>query len=182
MNQIHARFQLEAKRGDIFLGLLPLAHVYELLAESAALLIGIPIGYSTALTLLDTMPKVKTGTLGDARQLCPSAMTAVPLILDRVRKGIMDKVALNSPIQIAMFNHCVKYKRRWMNRGYRCPIVDAIVFKKVAAAMGGNLRAMISGGAPLSAGEFLRGFSDNFLSWIFFYFKTPTSSFALLLV
>lgn len=99
------------------------------------------------------MPKVKTGTLGDARQLCPSAMTAVPLILDRVRKGIMDKVALNSPIQIALFNTSVRYKRKWMNRGYRCPIVDAVVFKKVGLAMGGKLRAMISGGAPLSAGK-----------------------------
>jgi long-chain acyl-CoA synthetase len=99
------------------------------------------------------MPKVMTGTLGDARTLCPSAMTAVPLILDRVRKGIMDKVNAGSPVQIAIFNHCVKYKRRWATRGWRTPICDAIVFKKVALAMGGKLRAMISGGAPLSAGK-----------------------------
>lgn len=99
------------------------------------------------------MPKVMTGTMGDARTLCPSAMSAVPLILDRVRKGIMDKVNAGTPVQIAIFNHCVNYKRRWASRGWRTPICDAIVFKKVALAMGGKLRAMISGGAPLSAGK-----------------------------
>jgi long-chain acyl-CoA synthetase len=56
----------------MFLGLLPLAHVYELLAESAAMLIGIPIGYSTPLTLLDSSLKVMPGTQGDATTLIPT--------------------------------------------------------------------------------------------------------------
>jgi len=137
---------------DVFLGLLPLAHVYELLAETICLCLGVPIGYSTALTLLDTSLKVKAGTMGDARALEPTAMTAVPLILDRVRKGITDKMSKESAVKKALFEYCVNYKRRWVRRGYRTPIVDKIIFKKVAALMGGKMRAMISGGAPLSPG------------------------------
>ncbi|XP_070496275.1 fatty acid CoA ligase Acsl3-like [Chironomus tepperi] len=143
---------------DVFLGLLPLAHVYELLAETICLCLGVPIGYSTALTLLDSSLKVKAGTMGDARALEPTAMTAVPLILDRVRKGITDKMSKESAVKKALFDYCVNYKRRWVRRGYRTPIVDKIIFKKVAALMGGRLRAMISGGAPLSPDthEFIR--------------------------
>ena len=138
--------------GDMFLGLLPLAHVYELLAESISLCVGVPIGYSTALTLLDSSAKVMAGTMGDARALEPTVMTTVPLILDRVRKGVTDKMSKESAVKQALFNYCVNYKRRWVRRGYRTPIVDKIIFKKVAALMGGKMRAMISGGAPLSPG------------------------------
>ena len=126
-----------------------------MLAESISLCLGVPIGYSTALTLLDSSAKIMTGTMGDARALCPTAMTAVPLILDRVRKGITDKMSKESALKKALFQYCVNYKRRWVRRGYRTPIADAIIFKKVAAAMGGKMRAMISGGAPLSPGNFI---------------------------
>ncbi|KAG5667921.1 hypothetical protein PVAND_015886 [Polypedilum vanderplanki] len=141
---------LEVYDNDVFLGLLPLAHVYELLAESAIMLVGVPIGYSTPLTLLDSSPRIMTGTMGDGRVLSPTAMTSVPLILDRVRKGIFDKISKESPIKKALFEYCLKYKTRWVRRGYRTPIVDGVVFKKVAALLGGRMRAMVSGGAPLS--------------------------------
>lgn len=72
-------------------------------------------------------------------------MTTVPLILDRVRKGIMDKINSEKPIKVALVTWCLRYKRRWTTRGWRTPIVDKIVVSKIAAAMGGNMRAMISG-------------------------------------
>jgi long-chain acyl-CoA synthetase len=156
---------VDVRDTDVFLGVLPLAHVYELLAESASMLVGekinlkiieqnfeifnfsgVGIGYSTPLTLLDTSAKIMTGTLGDSRVLMPTVMTAVPLILDRVRKGITDKMSKESAIKRELFNYCLKYKARWVRRGFRTPIVDAVVFKKVAALLGGRMRAMISGG------------------------------------
>jgi Long-chain acyl-CoA synthetases (AMP-forming) len=72
---------------DVFLGYLPLAHVFELLSESVCLLCGVAIGYSTPLTMIDTSSKIKRGTKGDASVLHPTALTAVPLILDRIYKG-----------------------------------------------------------------------------------------------
>ncbi|KAG5667342.1 hypothetical protein PVAND_015325 [Polypedilum vanderplanki] len=135
---------------DVFLGLLPLAHCYELLAECSAMLAGVPIGYSTPLTLIDSSPKIMKGCIGDARVLKPTVMTSVPLLLDRIVKGIRDKVNSGPAIRRALFGFCYKYKNKWMQKGYSTPIVDAIVFKKVAAIIGGKMRAMISGGAPLS--------------------------------
>jgi len=51
------------------------------------LLYGVPMGYSSPLTLTDRSSKVKRGTLGDVSVLQPTLMPAVPLILDRIYKG-----------------------------------------------------------------------------------------------
>lgn len=37
---------------DIYMAFLPLAHVLELIAESMCMLFGIPVGYSTPLTMV----------------------------------------------------------------------------------------------------------------------------------
>lgn len=58
---------------------LPLAHVFELLAESVCLLTGVPIGYSTPTTLIDTSSKIMRGSRGDASVLKPTCMTTVPV-------------------------------------------------------------------------------------------------------
>lgn len=131
---------------DILLGFLPLAHVFELLAESVCLLTGVPIGYSSPNTLIDSSTKIMKGTKGDASILRPTCITAVPLILDRICKGITDKINKGSPLQKAIFRHCYDYKCRWHRRGFRTPILDFIIFKKITKLMGGKLRLMISGG------------------------------------
>lgn len=139
-----------AKPTDVILGFLPLAHSFELLAESAAMLAGVPIGYSTPLTLIDSSPKIMKGSLGDAKVLRPTAMTIVPLILDRITKGINDRISSGSAVQRTIFTFAYEYKRKWYRRGYRTSMTDALVFKKVGELMGGQMRGMISGGAPLS--------------------------------
>lgn len=55
---------------------------------------GASIGYGSPLTLTDTSNKIKRGTKGDASELKPTLMTAVPAILDRVRDGVRKKVNL----------------------------------------------------------------------------------------
>lgn len=69
----------EIYEDDVMIGFLPLAHVFELLVESVCLLMGIPIGYSSALTMLDSSSKIKKGTKGDASVLRPTCMTSVPV-------------------------------------------------------------------------------------------------------
>lgn len=132
------------------LGFLPLAHSFELLAECASMLAGVPIGYSTPLTLIDSSPKIMKGCVGDAKVLKPTAMPIVPLILDRIVKGINDRVNNGSVIQRTVFKFAYNYKKKWFRRGYKTPIVDLIVFKKIGELLGGQMRAMVSGGAPLS--------------------------------
>lgn len=77
---------------DVMIGFLPLAHVFELLVESVCLLTGVAIGYSSALTMIDTSSKIKRGTKGDATVLKPTCMTGVPVSgnIPRVRTFLIN--------------------------------------------------------------------------------------------
>ncbi|XP_069684265.1 fatty acid CoA ligase Acsl3-like isoform X1 [Periplaneta americana] len=135
---------------DVFMGYLPLAHVFELLAESVCLLCGVSIGYSTPLTMIDSSSKIKKGTKGDASVLRPTCLTAVPLILDRISKGVHDKVSKGSDFTQALFYFAYKYKKVWMKRGFDTPLMNKLIFGQTRQLMGGKLRMVLSGGAPLS--------------------------------
>ncbi|KAL0895200.1 hypothetical protein ABMA27_013641, partial [Loxostege sticticalis] len=135
---------------DVLMGFLPLAHVFELLAESICIIAGVPIGYSTPLTMLDSSNKIMKGTKGDATTLQPTCITTVPLIMDRVSKGITDKVSKSGEFASAFFKWAYTYKQAWMRRGYDTPLLNRVMFSKVRGLLGGRLRLMLSGGAPLS--------------------------------
>ncbi|XP_014369067.2 long-chain-fatty-acid--CoA ligase 4 isoform X2 [Papilio machaon] len=137
-------------KGDVLMGFLPLAHVFELLAENVCILAGVPIGYSTPLTMLDTSSKIMKGTMGDATILQPTCITSVPLIMDRISKGITERVANSGAFAAAFFKWAYMYKLRWTRRGYSTPLLDRVVFARVRRLLGGRLRLAISGGAPLA--------------------------------
>lgn len=135
---------------DVFLGYLPLAHVFELLSESVCLLTGVPIGYSSPLTMIDSSSKIQRGSKGDASVLHPTCLTAVPLILDRISKGINEKVKKSGPFRHAIFNFAYEYKLKWTRRGYDTPLFDKYIFGAAKQVLGGKVRLIFSGGAPLS--------------------------------
>uniref|UniRef100_A0AAR5PEI0 long-chain-fatty-acid--CoA ligase n=1 Tax=Dendroctonus ponderosae TaxID=77166 RepID=A0AAR5PEI0_DENPD len=135
---------------DIMIGFLPLAHVFELLVETVCLCAGVPIGYSSALTMLDSSSKIKKGTKGDASVLQPTCMTSVPLILDRISKTIQDKLGKSSDLKKLIFKFSYDYKAKWARRGYDTPIINKFVFGAIRQLMGGHIRLIISGGAPLA--------------------------------
>ncbi|XP_033209649.1 long-chain-fatty-acid--CoA ligase 3 isoform X2 [Belonocnema kinseyi] len=141
---------IEIRSDDIFLGYLPLAHVFELLSESVCLLTGVPIGYSSPLTMIDSSSKIQRGSKGDASVLHPTCLTAVPLILDRISKGINEKVKKSGPFRQAIFNFAYEYKLKWSKRGYDTPLFDKYIFGAAKQVLGGRVRLIFSGGAPLS--------------------------------
>lgn len=71
---------------DVMIGFLPLAHVFELLVESVCLLSAVPIGYSSALTMIDSGSKIMKGCKGDATVLHPTCMTSVPVSIIYIDK------------------------------------------------------------------------------------------------
>ncbi|CAL4105089.1 unnamed protein product, partial [Meganyctiphanes norvegica] len=135
--------------GDVYIAFLPLAHVLELIAESMMILFGVPIGYSSPLTMTDRSSKVKRGCLGDATVLKPTLMAAVPLILDRIYKGILEKVANQGPWLKALFDYALDYKLSWLKSGFDSPFCNWFVFRKIRALLGGKIRLVATGGAPL---------------------------------
>ncbi|KAE9446475.1 hypothetical protein C3L33_21626, partial [Rhododendron williamsianum] len=117
---------------DVYLAYLPLAHILELAAE------------------------IKRGTKGDASMLRPTLMTAVPAILDRVRDGVLKKVDATGGLSKRLFD--LAYARRfsaingsWFGAwGLERHLWNFFVFRKVRAILGGHIRFVLSGGAPLS--------------------------------
>ncbi|XP_037765370.1 long-chain-fatty-acid--CoA ligase 4 isoform X2 [Chelonia mydas] len=135
---------------DTYVGYLPLAHVLELTAEISCVTYGCRIGYSSPLTLSDQSSKIKKGSKGDCTVLKPTLMAAVPEIMDRIYKNVMSKVQEMNYIQRTLFKIGYDYKLEQIKRGYDAPLCNILLFKKVKALLGGNVRMMLSGGAPLS--------------------------------
>ncbi|KAJ7964675.1 Long chain acyl-CoA synthetase [Quillaja saponaria] len=141
---------------DVYLAYLPLAHVFEMAAESVVSAAGCAIGYGSAPTLTDTSNKIKKGTKGDVSALKPTILTAVPAILDRVRDGVLKKVEEKGGLAKNLFE--TAYKRRlaavrgsWFGAwGLEKILWDAFVFKRIRSVLGGKIRFMLCGGAPLS--------------------------------
>jgi len=141
-----------------FMAYLPLAHVLELAAETFFFSIGVSIGYSTPHTMTDKSTAIKKGQSGDAVLLQPTVMAAVPLVLDRIRKGVWDQMEAKGPFMKSFFQFVVDYKKFWMKRGFRTPIINALVCKKIRAMLGGKISHIVCGSAPLSPDtmEFIR--------------------------
>uniref|UniRef100_A0A4W3JC95 long-chain-fatty-acid--CoA ligase n=1 Tax=Callorhinchus milii TaxID=7868 RepID=A0A4W3JC95_CALMI len=121
---------------DTYIGYLPLAHVLELTAEISCVAYGCRIGYSSPQTLSD---QVSSGDLLDVIE-----------IMDRIYKNVMSKVQEMSYVQRTLFKLGYDYKLDQIKRGYDAPLCNLLLFKKVKALLGGNVRMMLSGGAPLS--------------------------------
>ncbi|KAK7353181.1 hypothetical protein VNO80_18621 [Phaseolus coccineus] len=141
---------------DVYLAYLPMAHILELVAENLIAAVGGCIGYGSPLTLTDTSNKIKKGKRGDATALMPTVMAAVPAILDRVREGVLKKVNAKGGLSKKLFY--LAFARRlhalngsWFGAwGLEKALWNLLVFKKVQAILGGRIRFLLCGGAPLS--------------------------------
>jgi long-subunit acyl-CoA synthetase (AMP-forming) len=137
---------------DVYLAYLPLAHIMELAAEAVMFAIGCCIGYGSPQTLTDSGLKLAAGVKGDAPTLKPTFMVFAPTVLDRVRAGVQAKVAAASPLSQTLFNAALAagYAEFEAGRIGAPPLWNALVFRKIQALIGGRVKVMVSGSAPLS--------------------------------
>lgn len=140
---------LKGKR-HTYMSYLPLAHVLALVAEFFFLTNGTIIGYSSPHTISDESTGVKRGQRGDAGLLRPTVITAVPLVLDRIKKGINQKIESKGPFISGLFNFIVDYKKFWTRKGFTTPIINNTVCRVVSKMLGGRVEMVACGGAPLS--------------------------------
>ncbi|XP_069474249.1 fatty acid CoA ligase Acsl3 isoform X2 [Ambystoma mexicanum] len=138
-------------KDDTYIGYLPLAHVLELSAELVCVSHGCRVGYSSPQTLSDQSTKIKKGSKGDASELKPTLMAAVPEIMDRIYKNVMSKVNTMNRFQRNLFSLAYNYKMKQVSRGFSTPLCDRLIFNKVRILLGGKTRIILCGGAPLSA-------------------------------
>ncbi|KAJ7537074.1 hypothetical protein O6H91_12G096000 [Diphasiastrum complanatum] len=141
---------------DTYLAYLPLAHALELAAEMASCMKGVAIGYGSPLTMTNTSSKIKKGTNGDLSELRPTLLTTVPAILDRMRDVTRQMVDAKGGLSKHLYD--LAYGRRlaaiegsWFGAwGFEKLLWDVLIFRKVRQMIGGRVRGVISGGAPLS--------------------------------
>jgi len=143
-------YNLNPLPDDMYIAYLPLAHVLELIGESMMVVWGVGVGYSHPNTLTDKSTMVKRGHKGDASVLQPTIMFCVPLILDRIYKGVTENIKKKGAFVSSLMDFCIQYKLECSRRGEPTPIMDRLIFRSIRMLVGGRVRAILSGGAPLS--------------------------------
>lgn len=133
-----------------YMSYLPLAHVLALVAEFFFLAHGTLIGYSSPHTISDESTGIKRGQRGDAVLLKPSVLASVPLVLDRIRKGIAQKIESKGAFASGLFNFIIDYKKFWTRKGFTTPIINHTICSLVSRMLGGRVKLIACGGAPLS--------------------------------
>jgi len=137
--------------GDIYLSYLPLAHVLERMFCHLLLSKGGAIGFFSG-----DIRKLKS----DITKLKPTLFCAIPRILQRFKDEISKKIGELYGVQKILTDHAVKSKLDSLEDAgsYTHPIYDRLIFSKMREALGGRVKAIFSGGAPLPAdlGKFLK--------------------------
>ena len=136
--------------GDRILLFLPLAHTFARLAQFCAASAGIELAYTSIATLMDD--------LGDIR---PTLLPCVPRVFEKAYTRILGQFNEATGVKKRLIDRAMKVgalRGRYISHGRRVPPVLAaqfalyhkLVFSKIHARFGGNIRLFISGGAPLS--------------------------------
>lgn len=128
---------------------LPLAHVLARLIQVLALDAGLVIGHSHNIKNL----------AADLDSFKPTMLLVVPRVFEKVYEGAMAKAAKGGKFNKALFERSTDIAVRWSQAKVegRVPVklaaqyalYDKLVYSKLRAALGGELRYAVSGGGPL---------------------------------
>ena len=127
------------------LSLLPLSHVFERMVVYLYMAQGVSVYYAES-------PSTFSADLQDVK---PQVLTVVPRLLEKAHERIISRV-LDQPLPLRMIffwaqNLAENFDLEPKNWFYRLQhaVADRLVFRQWREAFGGNLFALVSGGAPL---------------------------------
>ena len=141
---------LNANSNDLYLSFLPYAHIMETLIITYAFNHGVPIGIYNGSTKL---------LVEDIQILKPTAICGVPKIFQRIYGAIQGKVDSLPSLKKRIFKQAIKIKMKdYESTGmFKNILLDNLVFSEVRKTLGGRLRFMLVGSAPIE------GYIINFL-------------------
>ncbi|MCY0897818.1 MAG: long-chain fatty acid--CoA ligase [Firmicutes bacterium] len=144
--------QMTLTAADVCLSLLPLSHILERTCHNVFLDRGVTIAYARSPQQL----------AADLKSIRPTLMVVVPRVLEKIYERINAEVATASGFKRRLFQHTLvlgeqRYQRLIEAKSApTCRLreeawLDRAVSHRIREAVGGRLRLVISGGAPLSA-------------------------------
>jgi long-chain acyl-CoA synthetase len=151
-NTVTVREFVPFQPGDIALSILPLSHILERMVDFLYLYKGGCIAYAENINkVADNLAEVR-----------PHYFGAVPRLFEKMRARVLDNVAGAPPARQKIFYWALKVAekrlpymvdRKPMPLGLKIKsaIADKLVFSKIIARLGGRVKYVVSGGAPLSA-------------------------------
>lgn len=127
---------------DVLISYLPLAHMLERCCQNAMYSVGGAVGFFTG-----DMHRLTD----DFKALRPTVMPAVPRVLNRIYDKVMAEAA-NSFVKRLTLSLALSAKESEIRRGIlrNNSFWDVLVFRKVQDALGGRVRLMVVGSAPIS--------------------------------
>ena len=146
-----------APETDLAVSFLPLAHVYGRMLDYFYIFQGCPVAY------VEVVENVAQALL----EVHPTILAAVPRFFEKIYARLMEQGSRTSGIKRKLFDFAIKTAREaapWrcghgsasLSLKMKWAIADRLVYAKIRHGTGGRLRAVLSGGAPLSKslGEF----------------------------
>jgi len=136
---------------DVFLSFLPLSHTLERTGGYyLPIMAGSQVAYARSVAQLAE----------DLRRIRPTLLIAVPRIFEKVYARINEQMSKKGGVTHALFDAAVatgwqqflyqQGRASWSPRLLMWPLLRRLVAHKVLAALGGRLRAAVSGGAALN--------------------------------
>uniref|UniRef100_A0A7N6BCE0 Long-chain-fatty-acid--CoA ligase n=1 Tax=Anabas testudineus TaxID=64144 RepID=A0A7N6BCE0_ANATE len=124
---------------DVSISFLPLAHMFERVVQTVVYGAGARVGFFQGDIRL--LPD-------DMKTLQPTIFPVVPRLLNRV----YDKSGATSPFKKWLLNFAVEKKYAEVKEGIirKNSIWDKLIFNKVQESLGGRVRVMVTGAAPIS--------------------------------
>ncbi|XP_044760121.1 long-chain-fatty-acid--CoA ligase 5 isoform X2 [Coccinella septempunctata] len=134
--------EYKPKSSDSMISFLPLAHMLERCCENAMYMMGGSVGF-----YMGDIRRLSD----DMKALKPTVTPAVPRLLNRIYDKVMADVN-GSVVKKFIFNMALSAKEGELKRSIvrTNSFWDMLVFKKVQEGMGGNIRLMLVGSAPLA--------------------------------
>eukprot|EP01126_Amoeba_proteus_P025835 TRINITY_DN2567_c0_g1_i3.p1 TRINITY_DN2567_c0_g1~~TRINITY_DN2567_c0_g1_i3.p1 ORF type:complete len:649 (+),score=133.27 TRINITY_DN2567_c0_g1_i3:84-2030(+) len=135
---------------DVHISYLPLAHVFERVVLNAIWYHGASAGFFRGDVRL---------LFDDIVELKPTIFASVPRLWNRLYDKISAAVKESGTLKVTAFEAAFEAKREGLKEGYLTHSVwDPIVFSSIREKLGGKVRLMITGSAPISSSvmEFLR--------------------------
>ncbi|RKP38348.1 hypothetical protein BJ085DRAFT_22103 [Dimargaris cristalligena] len=137
-------------KNDCHLSYLPLAHIFERIVFQFMIAYGARVGYYQGNTLK---------LMEDLAELKPTIFSSVPRLFNRVYDKVWSTVNAKGGLSAYLFRQAVRSKQSGLAHGSTDHwLWDRLVFKKLQQSLGGNVKIIVSGSAPLSSEvmDFLR--------------------------